>query len=374
MSKDLFQQLKDLQNETNAGFVSSDSHLEGRQNLMQAIGSRETTNESWSTFSILDLAHFIIGDFFAKPAVAMTSIVLIAFGSITTVNASTNSLPGDPLYGLKVATERAQLQLANNERRATLHTEFAERRLQELLEISSNHPERHNLIHSTAEAYRKELSLISSRVDQDNGSSSISTSEITGRLNTLSDILAEKADDEIKTSLTDATRQTSDNLVERAVTVHESRSQAEDQSSDYEITRRELQQIFTTRYNAINTRRTMLLGRITSLEMHEDIDEVASTGELRAVKSEIAKVQNKITEAFNFAARHDYRTAFSTINQSNNYFIELEAQITEIETSLIEFLNPEPIIEEVVEDSEADTEEKKDSDEKESTASSESEE
>jgi hypothetical protein len=68
--------------------------------------------------------------------VAATLIVVLAFvlaGGGGIVYASTDSLPGSPLYGVKRATEQVQLFLAPaGTRRAELHFRFAERRLEEV--------------------------------------------------------------------------------------------------------------------------------------------------------------------------------------------------------------------------------------------------
>jgi hypothetical protein len=75
-----------------------------------------------------------------QPAGAIVaSLVLIFGGWVATVNASFGSLPGDFLYPVKLATERVQLTLAaTSEQKARLHTEFAGRRLDEVIEISSS--------------------------------------------------------------------------------------------------------------------------------------------------------------------------------------------------------------------------------------------
>ncbi len=69
-----------------------------------------------------------------KPVGAMILVACILFGTyITTVGATRNSLPGDFLYGLKLTTERMQVNLAmNDEKRTNLEFTFAERRLAEI--------------------------------------------------------------------------------------------------------------------------------------------------------------------------------------------------------------------------------------------------
>lgn len=70
---------------------------------------------------------------------ALTVFAMVFGGWVVTVNASMASVPGDFLYPVKMATEKVQLTLAaTNEQRARLHTEFASRRLDEVVEINSS--------------------------------------------------------------------------------------------------------------------------------------------------------------------------------------------------------------------------------------------
>ena len=77
---------------------------------------------------------------FVRPVgFALSAFVLAFAGWVTTVNVSLASVPGDFLYPVKMVTERMQLTLASNdEQRARLHTEFASRRLDEVMEITTS--------------------------------------------------------------------------------------------------------------------------------------------------------------------------------------------------------------------------------------------
>ena len=67
----------------------------------------------------------------ATMLIVVLALVLAGGGGI--VYASTDSLPGSPLYGVKQATEQVQLFLASTEtKRAELHIKFAQRRLEEV--------------------------------------------------------------------------------------------------------------------------------------------------------------------------------------------------------------------------------------------------
>jgi uncharacterized protein DUF5666/uncharacterized protein DUF5667 len=72
-----------------------------------------------------------------RAAVALAALALVVAGTYGVVGASTRSLPGDVLYGVKRTVEQTQLLLAPNEdSRARLETEFDERRAEEVQAVT----------------------------------------------------------------------------------------------------------------------------------------------------------------------------------------------------------------------------------------------
>jgi len=69
------------------------------------------------------------------PSVASMSIILL-IGSFVTVTAAKTSLPGDPLYAIKIANENIVLAVTNDEDKPGVEMEIAGKRLEELTEIS----------------------------------------------------------------------------------------------------------------------------------------------------------------------------------------------------------------------------------------------
>ncbi|MFH1145440.1 MAG: DUF5667 domain-containing protein [bacterium] len=71
-------------------------------------------------------------------AVSSIVAIILLVGGIGTVAASNQSLPGSPLYGLKIGIERTMLAFAwSTEREAELHLRFADRRLAELGDLAA---------------------------------------------------------------------------------------------------------------------------------------------------------------------------------------------------------------------------------------------
>lgn len=74
--------------------------------------------------------------FVLRPALA--ALLIVVLGSYGVVTASASSLPGDPLYIVKVGVERAQLLMAADPHaRADLQLQFVERRLREIESLNS---------------------------------------------------------------------------------------------------------------------------------------------------------------------------------------------------------------------------------------------
>ncbi len=73
-------------------------------------------------------------------AVAVVSVVLVLLlGGTTTVAASSDALPGDPLYSVKTTTETVQLKLTfSQEGKARLQARFAERRVGEMARLAES--------------------------------------------------------------------------------------------------------------------------------------------------------------------------------------------------------------------------------------------
>jgi len=114
--------------------------------LMQISNTLENTAQreekfSWWKFkrvwNFLDifLPKQMVG-YVLRPAIGVAAIFGLMFGGwITTVSASFNSLPGDVLYSVKLATENVQTSLASKPEEIKLRMEFAGRRAEEVKKI-----------------------------------------------------------------------------------------------------------------------------------------------------------------------------------------------------------------------------------------------
>lgn len=93
-----------------------------------------------------------------RPVVAIcSSLVLTLGGSMMSVSAAERSLPGDFLYGLKLATEQARLVfVSGTAEKLKLKTEFTDRRVNELQQVAgfTKEPER---VAEVAEILKRDL-------------------------------------------------------------------------------------------------------------------------------------------------------------------------------------------------------------------------
>lgn len=96
-----------------------------------------------------------------KPVMAAVSTVVLATGgSILSVSAAEQALPGDFFYGLKLVTEQARLALtATGEDKLILKTEFTERRVTEFQQIAGD-PENQERVGEVMETLKRDMSTL----------------------------------------------------------------------------------------------------------------------------------------------------------------------------------------------------------------------
>ncbi|MBI5742229.1 MAG: hypothetical protein HZA25_00105, partial [Candidatus Niyogibacteria bacterium] len=92
----------------------------------------------------------------------LTSLLLIMAllsGSVGTTHAAQSALPGDALYPVKIASEKARSAVTINDVKETeLHGKFAERRLKEIAELSAQKTVTPELVKEAVDGYKAEIS------------------------------------------------------------------------------------------------------------------------------------------------------------------------------------------------------------------------
>lgn len=166
MSNDLQQRIRDLRNKEQAIVPASAWKDATRATLLMQVRNTMPPAKQTTVFrSVRDLFRYVIPReislFVRRPAMALLSLIVLTMGgSIMSVSAAEQAQPGDFLYGLKLASEQAQIALtATKEDKLRLKTEFTTRRVSELKNISdaSDQPDR---VVEMAETLKRDLSTI----------------------------------------------------------------------------------------------------------------------------------------------------------------------------------------------------------------------
>lgn len=135
MQEDIIYKLKTLQSiEPDKAWQNED-----KRKLMEKISVFGVKNDIFLSARDIyaDKARFSFKSLFPNSfAVSFASIALVLTSGILTVGAAQSSLPGDPLYGVKIATEKVALAIASDQDKPKIEIEQAGKRLEELAQIS----------------------------------------------------------------------------------------------------------------------------------------------------------------------------------------------------------------------------------------------
>lgn len=336
MSKDIFTQLKKLRTEPRAGYVGEERRARGRDQLMAAITSSRQAKAAWAPTVAFEYVRFSFSDLLAKPVTAFASFVVLIFGSLTTASAASQSLPGDTLYSVKLVSERAQLSLASADRRAVLHTEFAENRLQEIMDLTSTGAADRVLVATAVDAFKREVAYATQEIQnlQTTGNQGLiaQVSVVNDKFTALNTSIGQ-APVEHAPGLTTSTVTASETVVDTVVDVYE--NEPEPTSAT------ELKKLFQARMNALIQRRTLSIGRIEVIEANAEFSEVTSRRETAVLRGRISLVSEEMSDANGFAGASGYRAAFERLREAEVFMRAIESELSAIEFKLIES-NTEP--------------------------------
>lgn len=345
MSQDIIGQLKKLKKNPEAGWASSDVHARTRHSLMKAIRHAESAEGAEGLRGGAAYYRWILGQFISKPVVAgAMAFVLICGGWMTSVNAASSSLPGDALYSLKLATERARIQLASSEHRAILHTEFAQRRYEEAVAISHT-PEKAEFVEGTLNAFKEQIELANNQLQRLKDEGSDETIEVAtkvdqkiGELNSVIDGVASQSSNEESISKVADARETTQGAENAAldaiVDVHEHAEPAN--------AKEELDELFQKELAELRTREAFDLGRLAVIrstldsqaELLQDTDlEISET--LTVLEFNVTSTAAMANDAMDLAAAGGYRTAFDILRDANTDLLDIENRLALNEITLM---------------------------------------
>ncbi|MFC1788263.1 DUF5667 domain-containing protein [Patescibacteria group bacterium] len=273
-------------------------------------------------------------------AVGVSVFALVMVGWIGTVNASFDSLPGDKLYPVKLATERVRLTFASSGGRAKLHTEFAGRRLQEAVDLgSSSDQERHSRVKAAMAQFEQELvfageSLAKVQGKDLEGAANIAA-EINQKANEYEAVLTQNSNDSVEMkeaieNALDAVDETAGQTIDTLVTTHE---------QDQEAVKDPLGKSFQNEFKNLKDRTALSLGRLevvtAVLTESEILNQKDYSERITQVKYMLLENDGRFREATDLYAAGGMRKAFELLGEirtrvelTEKLAIELEIDIT----------------------------------------------
>lgn len=117
---------------------------------------------------VADVYRYTLGLLFAKPLNSAMTMSVFLLSAVAATLASGGSMPGEPLYTVKKTAETIQVALVSPDERATLETELAEKRLQELKVLtqgSLGQAEKEKALESIANDVEANLETVSKTLD-----------------------------------------------------------------------------------------------------------------------------------------------------------------------------------------------------------------
>jgi len=179
--------------------------------MMQVENSMSVTPVSfWRRVreTVRPVAHsFRLMSFFRRQVIATISIFgLVAGGSIASVSAADNSVPGDFLYPVKLAAEQTQLALTSDKsEKLKLKTEFVGRRVEEIKSIvTSKVGQKTERIQEAAEIMKRDLDTMNTQLVEVTKQDSANASAQSAKLVDLKSTELVDALKDMKASLPDA--------------------------------------------------------------------------------------------------------------------------------------------------------------------------
>ncbi len=355
-------QLRSMKNSAQAGSLSASEKLTAKRAMLSAIGADITAMELSKATAKINFSYtfWLSRSFVSGPiAVGVASVVLATSGLMTTVSAAQESVPGEVLYSLKRINEQAQIQLASLDRKAILHTEFAERRLQEVAKLQADDSTKNSsLVTDTMNDYTSEVASANKNLQElqaTGNSGTVSTANaVNQKLAMLNSTIVNSAtpitsiDGSVAVSTAQDTTQTmQDNSV--AVAMQAQQTNVTDASSA------DLQAIFLRQFASISTRKTFDLHRITviraMLATHGDVLgslNLIAVSDLDRLERSINIAVADIAPAMDQFSSNNYRSAFEVLKRANNILKGIEATIADTEIAITDLVLTPAVVDPIV--------------------------
>lgn len=317
------------------GGVASVSHDDAAwARLSREIGSdAKLERASYSMVDYLQYVNYQFSHVLLKPMSVGFSAVLLIFGSwVATVNASFDSVPGDVLYPVKLATERAQISISTSgEQRAKLHAEFAGRRLDEVNAITSSDAEgKDEKVQIAVDGFKKEIASVNDELMN----VQVSNPEQAGALA----IIVDQKTDEYEATIVQ-----SEPAAAALESAKESNALAVDaivkssEASEQPRTSESLQQNFQAEVSSLNSRIALSLGRLSVIEgalAKKTSVDPSYAERIKEARAGVNAHGDEIQKASSVLAAGGYRKTFELLAGIDADVAHSEELITELEIDI----------------------------------------
>ncbi|MFH1315131.1 MAG: DUF5667 domain-containing protein [Candidatus Uhrbacteria bacterium] len=326
------------------GAMTEDEIQAGKRKLLFAIGGNpDMPAPKYGFQEYAQYGMYMFRENMVRPlAVGFAALAVLLGGWTGMVGASFDSVPGDVLYPVKIANEKAQFSLAfSNERKAKLRVEFASNRLDEAISLAlSTEPEKETQVKGAIESFTREIEAVSQQIEDLKESDLQTAAELAkiveSKVDEYQDVigknesgLAEDEKTEMAAALVaveDADLQVVDVMVEN-------------QEVNQEVTAGEdLQKKFQKNYVEINDRVNLSVGRLASIEdiLLEYVLEGEYDYSLKVQQSEtiLKDIKPQLHEAMNILAVGGYRGAFDQVREIFSQLDQVELEIATIEIEI----------------------------------------
>ncbi|GEM_PF-1432958 len=305
-----------LRHSPESAFLSSEACEARRIAFLKKMGVDESARPVYSFHDYFQYYSWNFTHGFLLPAAAGFAMVLFVIGGwMTAATAAEGALPGDPLYGVKLATEKVQLGLAfSPQKRAELHMAFASRRLSEMAVLSKMQQSDSNdeLVAVAVDGFK---------------------SQVTGATSALQS-LPNHSDEAVSVARSVETKTQEYKQVIHASEVDEASNAAVDvimstaeQSSEDSAAVAQAHATFAERKAAIDSRMKFLIGRVAVLR-----ETNPSNDELDSMTESLLSDTDKLNKADALAATGAFRTSFDMLTSIETELDTIEAAVHTQET------------------------------------------
>lgn len=327
--------------EMGGGFSSTDLK-KSKARLWKDLGWDQPVLTKYTVADYIGYVRWEFNNAFMRP-LAMTAGAagLLLSGWVTTAAAS-NSLPGDILYPVKLAGERVQIRFAGSTQdRIRLHTRFAERRLQEAIEITSGTAAQKTANMVTVIAGLKgELDSAHGELADLETVDPKGAAALTAILSRKTDALSALAQQTATDAPADAKKEAEEvkDTVKQAETQTVNALVRSFESSQEPVSGLELSQSFQREYQQATTRLSLSRARLATLRLASNGLESKAAADLQTfVTGSLVAIQGfdrSLADAMNIMAAGGYRRAFAILQQADAVLDEREPLIAQKEIDL----------------------------------------